>query len=74
MEEDKNLEQNLDKSNEKLHIADVICWLLFSAGCFEFLSYIIWALSKDTTDKWFTRLALSMICFGFFGIIHRLRK
>jgi hypothetical protein len=24
MEEDKNLEQNLDKSNEKLHISDVI--------------------------------------------------
>lgn len=23
MEEDKNLEQNLDKSNEKLHISDV---------------------------------------------------
>ena len=25
MEEDKNLEQNLDKSNEKLHISDVSC-------------------------------------------------
>jgi hypothetical protein len=24
MEEDKNLEQNLDSSNEKLHISDVI--------------------------------------------------
>lgn len=24
MKEDKNLEQNLDKSNEKLHISDVI--------------------------------------------------
>jgi hypothetical protein len=24
MEENKNLEQNLDKSNEKLHISDVI--------------------------------------------------
>ena len=24
MEKDKNLEQNLDKSNEKLHISDVI--------------------------------------------------
>jgi hypothetical protein len=35
MEEDKNLEQNLDKSNEKLHISDVsfslweygTCWV-----------------------------------------------
>ena len=25
MEEDKNLEQNLDNSNEKLHISDVMC-------------------------------------------------
>jgi hypothetical protein len=25
MEEDKNLEQNLDKSNEKLHISGVSC-------------------------------------------------
>ena len=25
MEESKNLEQNLDKSNEKLHISDVSC-------------------------------------------------
>jgi hypothetical protein len=70
-----NKEQNSENpQNQQLNIADVICWLLFSAGCFEFLSYIIWALSKDTTDKWFTRLALSMMCFGFFGIIHRLRK
>jgi hypothetical protein len=30
MEEDKNLEQNLDKSNEKLHISDVS----FSIGDF----------------------------------------
>ena len=26
MEESKNLEQNLDKSNKKLHISDVMCW------------------------------------------------
>jgi hypothetical protein len=25
MDKDKNLEQNLDKSNEKLHISDVSC-------------------------------------------------
>jgi hypothetical protein len=27
MEEDKNLEQNLDNSNEKLHISSVINWV-----------------------------------------------
>jgi RecB family endonuclease NucS len=30
MEESKNLEQNLDKSNEKLHISDVMCSLPIS--------------------------------------------
>jgi hypothetical protein len=27
VKKDKNLEQNLDKSNEKLHISDVMCSL-----------------------------------------------
>jgi len=32
MEEDKNLEQNLDKSNEKLHISDVSDSISFVNG------------------------------------------
>ncbi len=32
MEEVKNLEQNLDNSNEKLHISDVMCSLLCLIG------------------------------------------
>ena len=50
MEEDKNLEQNLDKSDEKLHISDVIvscpecgCDYTYEVGygfreCFECLN------------------------------------
>lgn len=54
--------------------ADVIGWLLFSAGILNFISYLLWACSQDTTDKWFTRQALSLMCFGFAGIIFSLRK
>lgn len=32
MEEDKNLEQNLDKSNEKLHISDVMFSSFYECG------------------------------------------
>jgi hypothetical protein len=32
MEEDKNLEQNLDKSNEKLHMSDVSCSYIDKLG------------------------------------------
>ena len=69
--ENKNLNE---VENSALNIADVIGWLLFSAGIFNFISYFLWACSQDTTDKWFTRQALSLMCFGFAGIIFRLRK
>jgi hypothetical protein len=32
MEEDKNLEQNIDKSNEKLHISDVMFSSFYECG------------------------------------------
>jgi hypothetical protein len=36
MEEDKNLEQNLDKSDEKLHISDVSCRFCGSSNFDEY--------------------------------------
>ena len=70
-----NEEKNFDnRTKEAWNIADVIGWLLFGAGIFNFISYLIWACSQDTTDKWFTRQCLSLICFGFAGVIFRLRK
>jgi predicted Zn-ribbon and HTH transcriptional regulator len=42
MEEDENLEQNLDKSNEKLHISDVSCLVCDRCGyenTKEFIKY-----------------------------------
>jgi uncharacterized membrane protein HdeD (DUF308 family) len=67
-------ENSNEPQKQPLIIADVIGWILFSAGIFNFISYFIWACSQDTTDKWFTRQALSLMCFGFAGIIFRLRK
>jgi hypothetical protein len=46
MKEDKNLEQNLDKSNEKLHISDVMNSILLS----KFEIYLINTLRFDIND------------------------
>jgi len=61
-------------TKEAWNIADAIGWLLFSFGIFNFFSCLMWIFSQDTTDKWFTRQCLSLICFGMAGIIFRLRK
>ena len=63
-----------EKHSETFNIADVIGWVLFSSGIFNFISYLMLVFSQDTTDKWFTRQCLSLICFGFAGVIFRLRK
>jgi uncharacterized protein (UPF0305 family) len=38
MEEDKNLEQNLDKGNEKLHISDVMFSSFYKCGKCKLIS------------------------------------
>ena len=63
-----------EPTKQAWNIADVIGWLLFSNACFNFLSSAIYASIDATSDKWFERFLASMICFGFFAIIYRLRK
>ena len=70
-----NEEQNLNKSTKKAwNIADVIGWLLLVQGIIMCQNSIIWVLTSDDTDKWFSRASIGLICFGFAGIIFRLRK
>ena len=70
-----NEEQNLNKRTIKAwNIADVIGWLLFIQGFVMLQNGIIWMLTQDTTDKWFSRVSIGLICFGFAGVIFRLRK
>lgn len=71
MNEEKNLNEIPKKS---WNIADVIGWLLLSQGIIMIQSSILWAISDDDTEKWFTRLSIGLICFGFTGIIFKLRK
>jgi hypothetical protein len=56
MEEDKNLEQNLDKSNEKLHISDVISRFIEKLGVKHNIDekYIMISYDKKdgTLDVW----------------------
>jgi hypothetical protein len=49
MKEDKNLEQNLDKSNEKLHISDVISSFSHTSGGFE--QSFKWLIENGYTDE-----------------------
>jgi hypothetical protein len=69
-----NEEQKINKSTKKAwNIADVIGWLLFVQGFIFMQNSIIW-MFKATDDHWFSRISMSLICFGFAGIIFRLRK
>ena len=70
-----NEEQNLNKRTIKAwNIADFIGWLLLVQGIIMCQNSIIWVLTGDDTDKWFSRFSIGLICFGFAGIIFRLRK
>ena len=70
-----NEEQNLNKNTKKVwNIADVIGWLLLVQGIIMCQNSVIWVLAGDDTDKWFSRASIGLICFGFAGIIFRLRK
>jgi hypothetical protein len=62
------------KNKEKDSVVDLIEFMLTVQGCFMLLSSVIWTFTNTTTDKWFSRLALSIICFGFVGIIRCIKK
>ena len=70
-----NEEQKVDKQTKQAwDIADTISWLLFINGFFFMLNSIIWSFQDTGSENWFSRAAISMICFGFSGVIFRLRK
>lgn len=66
---------NKQNVNKVLEItSDFIGGLLFIAGVLNFISYLIYAFSEEINDTWFIRQCISFICFGFAGIIFKLRK
>ena len=63
-----------NKSTSICHnIADLIALMLLVAGILNFVSSAYYSFAGNS-DKWFTRFALSLICFGISGIILKLRK
>jgi len=54
-------------------IADALAWCLLIQGLVFFQNGLIWGLTSDS-DKWFMRITVSLMCFGFAGIIFRLKK
>lgn len=70
-----NEEQGLNKNTKKAWIiADFIGLILLIQGIGMWISSIVWSLTGDNTDKWFSRVSIGLICFGFAGVIFRLRK
>lgn len=68
-------EQKIDKPTKQAwNIADVIGWLLFVNGFIFMQNGIIWMFQETGSKNWFSRVSMSMICFGISGIIFRLRK
>lgn len=55
-------------------LAKVIAYLLLIQAIILAQNSIIWVLTGDDTDKWFSRLTLSLICFGFSGVIFILQS
>lgn len=70
-----NEEKDLNPSTKRAwKIADVIGMALLIQGIIMSQTAIIWIISGDDTDKWFSRMSVGLICFGFAGVIFRLRK
>ena len=71
------METQLDNDkykNQSQSIADGIGVLLLIGGIIFFFSSIIYSFTEADSEKWFSRVLASLICFGFAGIIYRLRK
>lgn len=58
----------------RLDLSDLAALILASSSIMMFTTSIVWAISGETTDKWFSRFFLSMVCLGFFGIIRKISK
>ncbi len=54
---------------KEYRIANIIGWGMLVQGCIFFLNGAIWAMTEDTTDRWFLRAAMGVVSFGFAGII-----
>ena len=54
-------------------LSDIILNFLLIEGFVLMVNSIIW-MFKSTDDHWFTRMSMSLICFGFAGIILKLKK
>lgn len=66
------------EENKKTRIfhsfANFLCVILIIQGAACNVLSISYFLQGDTSDKWFSRAALSIICYGFAGIIAKLEK
>lgn len=62
------------KLTTKIDLSDLVALILAASAIMTFITSMLWVFSDDTTDKWFSRFFLSMLCLGLFGIIRKLTK
>lgn len=55
------------------NISNAIALFLLIEGIIFSINSFVWVFTNDNTDKWFYRFSLSIICFGFSGIIFKLK-
>ncbi len=59
---------------KKYDFVDGIGTMLLISGFTTSFSSLMYGLTDPNNDIWFSRIFLSMVCFGFYGIIKRLSK
>lgn len=60
-----------EDKKEGASLAEIGLWC--SSVCM-LISSMIYGINLNNEDKWFSRLTLGIICFGFAGIIREIRK
>lgn len=66
------MEKNKKSLKEK--IADAMGLWLFISGIVSYQNAIIWSFQETNPENWFSRFALGIICFGFAGIIFKIKQ
>lgn len=72
-----NNEEKKIKEDKTVSITlDLICLFLVSMGIVSLFSSFMYVAIEESNydDRWFTRLFMSVICFGLFGILLKIKE
>lgn len=72
--EQNKTKEKISKRNTSDILVSIITWFLAINGLLFYIDYIVYVFSVDDRDIWFSSLEMSVISFGFAGILLTLRK